>query len=81
MPENYVFQYVLKYGIGYWNCLFSEYNSRRIYKIIHVHMLSRSITNFNVSFLTKKTHVFTSECDNLRLAQSLEFNPQFLSLK
>ena len=24
----------------YWNCLFSGYNSRRIYKIIHVHMLS-----------------------------------------
>ena len=37
--ENYVFQYFLKYGIGYWNCLFSGYNSRRIYKIIHVHML------------------------------------------
>ena len=40
-----------------------------------------TISNFNVSFLTKKTHVFTSECDNLRLAQSLEFNQQFLSLK
>ena len=40
VPENYVFQYFLKYGIGYWNCLFSGYNSRRIYKIIHVHMLS-----------------------------------------
>ena len=40
MPENYVFQYFLKYSIGYWNCLFSGYNSRRIYKIIHVHMLS-----------------------------------------
>ena len=26
-------------------------------------------------------YVFTSECDNLRLAQSLEFNQQFLSLK
>ena len=40
VPENYVFQYFLKYGIGYWNCLFSGYNSRRIYKIMHVHMLS-----------------------------------------
>ena len=40
VPENYVFQCVLKYGIGYWNCLFSGYNSRRIYKIINVHMLS-----------------------------------------
>ena len=40
VPENYVFQYFLKYGIGYWICLFSGYNSRRIYKIIHVHMLS-----------------------------------------
>ena len=40
VPENYVFRYFLKYGIGYWNCLFSGYNSRRIYKIIHVHMLS-----------------------------------------
>ena len=40
VPENYVFQYFLKYGISYWNCLFSGYNSRKIYKIIHVHMLS-----------------------------------------
>ena len=40
VPENYVFQYFLKYGIGYWNCLFSGYNSRRIYKIINVRMLS-----------------------------------------
>ena len=40
VPENYLFQYFLKYGIGYWNCLFSGYNSRRIYKITHVHMLS-----------------------------------------
>ena len=39
MPENYVFQYFLKCGIGYLNCLFSGYNSR-IYKIINVHMLS-----------------------------------------
>ena len=40
VPENYIFQSFFKYGIGYWNCLFSGYNSRRIYKIIHVHMLS-----------------------------------------
>ena len=40
VPENYVFQYFLKYGTGYWNCLFSGYNSRRIYKIMHVHMLN-----------------------------------------
>ena len=33
------------------------------------------------SFENILTHVFTSECDNLRLAQTLEFNPQFLSLK
>ena len=40
VPENYVFQYFLKYGIGYWNCLFCGFNPRRIYKIINVHMLS-----------------------------------------
>ena len=27
-------------NLFYWNCLFSGYISRRIYKIINVHMLS-----------------------------------------
>ena len=40
MLENSVFQKILKYGIGYWNCLFSGYISRRIYKIINVLMQS-----------------------------------------
>ena len=43
MLENYVFQQFLTYGIGYWNCLFSGYISRRIYKIINVHMLSHKM--------------------------------------
>ena len=40
MLENSVSQQFLKYDIGCWNCLFSGYISRRIYKIINVHKLS-----------------------------------------
>ena len=32
-------------------------------------------------FITKKTNAFSSECNSLRLAQRLEFNQPFLSLR
>ena len=40
-----------------------------------------SIVNFNDYFLTRKAHAFSLECDNLRLAERLEFSKPFLSLK
>ena len=39
------------------------------------------IPNFNDYFLTKKIYAFSSECDNLRLADPIEFSQTFLNLK
>ena len=68
VPENFLFQYFLKYSIGHWNCLFSGYNSRRIYKIIHVHMLSHKLEIIYTSILS-------SNCSKCQKFIFLLFDP------